>query len=110
MTTVEREVAEFKARIERLEAVVRQLVGDEPQVALATPGAPLDQETLLSWLKAQGLVRDPTLEERRLAAEWDTLSEEEKQAHIRFMHSLVLTPSLSQVLIDTAADHGLVLL
>ncbi len=41
---------------------------------------------------AQGLVRDPTPEERRLAAEWDTLSAEEKQAHIHFMHSLVLTP------------------
>jgi len=46
------------------------------------------------------VVRDPTPEERRLAAEWDTLSEEEKQAHIRFMHSLALTPPLSQVLID----------
>jgi len=100
MTTMEQEVGELKARLERLEAVVRRLAGDEPQVALSTPGAPPDQESLLLWLKTQGLVRDPTPEERRLAAEWDVLSEEEKQAHIRFMHSLVLTPSLSQVLID----------
>ena len=100
MTTVERDIEELKARLERLEAVVRRLAGDEPQVALPTSGGPADQESLLSWLKAQGLVRDPTPEERRLAAEWDVLSEEEKQDHIRFMHSLILTPPLSQVLID----------
>ena len=100
MTTMEREVGELKARLERLEAVVRRLAGDEPPVALPTPEEPAAQESLLSWLKAQGLVRDPTPEECRLAAEWDTLAEEEKQAHIHFMHSLVLTPPLSQVLID----------
>ena len=99
MTTMEQEVAELKMRLEHLEAVVRRLAGDEPQRAPQTTGIPPDQKSLLSWLKAQGLVRDPTPEERRLAAEWDTLPEEEKQAHIRFMHSLVLTPSLSQVLI-----------
>ena len=97
---MEREVEELKVRLERLEAVVRRLVGDEPQVGLPTSEKSADQEPPLSWLKAQGLVRDPTPEEKRLAAEWDTLSEEEKQAHIRFMHSLVLTPPLSQVLID----------
>ena len=100
MTTLEQEVGELKTRLERLDAMVRRLAGDEPQMALPTSGGPADQESLLSWLKAQGLVRDPTPEERRLATEWDTLSEEEKQAHIRFMHSLVLTPPLSQVLID----------
>jgi hypothetical protein len=55
---------------------------------------------LLVWLKAEGLVRDPTSEERHLAAEWDALPEEEKQAHIRFMHRLVLDPPLSQILIE----------
>ena len=100
MTTLAQEVGELKARFSASRAVVHQLAGDEPQVALPTSGGPAGQESLLSWLKAQGLVRDPTPEERHLAAEWDTLSEEEKQAHIRFMHSLVLTPPLSQVLID----------
>ena len=100
MTTMDREVEELKVRIERLEAVVHGLAGNEPQVARPTPGESVDQESLLSWLKGERVVRDPTPEERRLAAEWDTLSEEEKQAHIRFMHSLALTPPLSQVLID----------
>ncbi len=40
----------------------------------------LNQEHLLDWLKAEGVVRDPTPEERRLAAEWEALPEEEKQA------------------------------
>jgi hypothetical protein len=100
MTTMEQEVEELKVRIERLEAVVRRLAGDEPQVALPSPGEPADQELLLPWLKMQGLVRDPTPEERRLAAEWDALSEEEKQAHIRFMTAWSHSP-LSQVLIDS---------
>jgi hypothetical protein len=100
MTTLEREVGELKARLDRLEATVRRLAGNERQVVLPTPGDPLDQEHLLAWLKAQGVARDPTPEENRMAAEWDALPEEQKQAHIHFMHSLVLDPPLSQVLID----------
>lgn len=54
MTTREREVGELKACIERLEAVLRRLAGDEPQGVLPTPGEGADQGSLLSWLKAQG--------------------------------------------------------
>ena len=64
------------------------------------PDKPLDLEHLLAWLKAEGLVRDPTPEERRLAAEWDALPEEGKQDHIRLMQSLVLDPPLSQIIIE----------
>jgi hypothetical protein len=35
-----------------------------------------------------------------MAAEWDTLSEADKQAHIHFMRSLALDPLLSRVLIE----------
>jgi len=61
---------------------------------------PLDLAQILDWLKAEGLVRDPTPEERRLAAEWDALPEEGKQDHIRLMQSLVLDPPLSQIIIE----------
>lgn len=64
------------------------------------PDKPLDLEHILAWLKAEGLVRDPTPEERRLAAEWDTLPEEEKQDHIRLMRSLALDPPLSHMIIE----------
>ena len=100
MTTLEQEVGELKARLERLEAMVRSLAGDAHKAVLPAEGKPQDHEHLLAWLKARGLVRDPTPEEHCVAAEWDILSEAEKQAHIHFMHNLVLDPPLSQVLIE----------
>lgn len=98
MTTLEKELIELKIRIERLEATVHRIVDEEAQVLPPTPGEPLDPTQLLAWLKAEGLIREPTPEERRLAAEWDTLPEEQKQAHIRLMDSLVLDPPLSQII------------
>ena len=61
---------------------------------------PSDLAQILAWLKAEGLVRDPTPEERRLAAEWDALPDEGKQDHVRLMQSLVLDPPLSQIIIE----------
>ena len=100
MTTLEQEVGELMARLERLEAMVRSLAGDVHKAILPAAGEPQNQDHLLAWLKTQGLVRDPTTEEHRMAAEWDTLSEAENKAHIRFMHSLTLDPPLSRVLIE----------
>ncbi len=80
MTALELELRELKARLERLERQVRRLTGQGLEVAPPAPGEPLDPQRLLAWLKAKGLVRDPTPEERQLAAEWDALSEEERQA------------------------------
>ena len=100
MATIEREVVALKERVERLEAIIHRLVGDVPQETVSVLGRAPDQEQFLSWLKTQGFVREPTSEERRLAAEWDALPEEEKQAHIHFMHSLVLDPPLSQIIIE----------
>jgi hypothetical protein len=63
------------------------------------PTTPLDQTVLLAWLKANGLIREPTAEECRVAAAWDALSDEDKQRHIDDMQRLVLDPPLSQILI-----------
>lgn len=100
MATTEREVVALKERVERLEAIVHRLVGDAPQGTVSVSGKVPDQDQLLPWLKTQGLIREPTAEECRLAAEWDALPEEEKQAHIHFMHSLALDPPLSQIIIE----------
>ena len=100
MTTLEQEVGQLKARLDRLEAMVRALAGDAYKGVLPAAGAPQNQDPLLAWLKTQGLVRDPTPEEHRMAAEWDTLSEADKQAHVHFMRSLTLDPLLSRVLIE----------
>ena len=99
MTTLEQEVMDVKTRLEHLEAVIRRLTGDTHQAGTPVPTMPLDQTELLAWLKAHGLVRAPTAEECRVAAEWDALSDEDKQAHIDNMQHLVLDPPLSQLLI-----------
>jgi hypothetical protein len=100
MTTLEQEVGELRARLERLEAMIRSLAGDAHKAVLPAAGEPQNQDRLLAWLKTQGLVRDPTPEEHRMAAEWDTLPEAEKQAHVHFMRNLALDPLLSRVLIE----------
>jgi hypothetical protein len=100
MTSWEQELKELKTRVKRLETSVRRLTGDGYQIARSAPDQLSDQDQLLAWLKAEGLVRDPTSEERRLATEWDALPEDEKQAHVRFMRSLALDPPLSQVILE----------
>jgi len=100
MAPWEQELGELKARVERLETTVRQLANEERQMPPLKPNQLSDQEQVLAWLRAEGLVRDPTPEERRLAAEWEALPEEEKQTHVRSMHKLALDPPLSQTILE----------
>lgn len=100
MATVEAELRELKARVGRLEQVVRELRGDSSPAAPAEMEDLSERERALAILKAEGLIRDLTPEERALAAEWQALPEEEKQAHVRLMRSLVLDPPLSQIIIE----------
>jgi hypothetical protein len=100
MTTLELELVELKTRVERLETKVRRLAGDRHEVAPPAPGQPLDQEQLIAWLKAEGLVRDPTLEERELAAEWDAIPEEEKEAVRWELDHLPPGPMASDIIIE----------
>lgn len=96
MTTLEQELMELKTRVERLEAVVGRLTGDERQPS----SGPMDRQRLLTWLKLEGMVRDPTPEERRLAAEWDAMPEEEKQAISRELDHLPPGPMASDLVIE----------
>jgi hypothetical protein len=78
-------------------------MGKHDKKQKAAPGAGsgvTDSDRLVARLKAEGLIRDPTPEELSLATEWDVLSEEEKQKHIRFMQSLALDPPLSQIIAE----------
>src|ERR687886_352232 len=99
MATLEQEVMDLKTRLARLEAVIHRLVSDTSPGG-PVPAALLDETQLLAWLKAHGLVRDPTAEEYRVAAEWDALSDEDKQAHIDGMQRLGLKPPLSEIIIE----------
>jgi hypothetical protein len=100
MTLIERELIELKTRIEQLEAQVYGTAEPEVLAQLPKTDEPPDPEQLLTWLEAEGVIRLPTPEEHRLAAEWDLLLEDEKQAHLDFMHSLQLDPPLSQIIIQ----------
>ena len=100
MTTIERELLELKIRLKRLEAQVYGTTKPEMLAQPSTVDEPPDSEQFLTWLEAKGVIRPPTPEEHRLAAEWDTLLEDEKQAHIDFMHTLQLDSPLSQIIIQ----------
>jgi len=100
VTTLAQEVMNLKIRLAHLEAVVRHLAGDTPQARDPVLTTPLDPAELLVCLKVHGLVRDPTAEECRVAAEWDALSDEDKQAHIDSVQRLALDPLLSQIIIE----------
>lgn len=100
MATIELQLRELKRRVERLERIVQAMPEERLRPPVPEMEGLSERERLLAELKAEGLIRDLLPEERALAAQWDALPEEEKQAHIRFMNSLHLDPPLSQIIID----------
>ncbi len=100
MTALELELVELKTRVERLEAKVRQLAGDRHGVVPPAPGEPLDQEQLIAWLKAEGIVVDPPPIARVHAERWRSLPEEEKQAIRWELDHLPPGPMASDIVIE----------
>jgi hypothetical protein len=96
MTTLEQELMELKTRVERLEAEVGRLTTDQRQPS----SWPMDQGQILTWLKLEGIVRDPTSEERRLAEEWSAMTEAEKQGISRELDHLPPGPLASDLIIE----------
>lgn len=97
MATLEVELVELKQRIERLESAVYQVIARRPQ---ASSDPSIEQDGLMGWLKAEGLVRDPTPEEQRLANEWEDLSEEGKQTVQWELDHLPPGPLVSDIIIE----------
>ncbi len=90
---------ELEKRVEALERIVEDSHAEPPHL----PENPDEwtREDVIAFLRSQGVqISEPTPEELRLAAEWDALSEEEKQAHRAYMDSLQLDPPLSQIIIQ----------
>ena len=100
MQRVELELINIRTRLEQLERQVQRLAGEEPEVTPPTPGVPPDPRYVLAWLRAQGLIREPTPEERRLAAEWDALPEEAKEAIRWELDHLPPGPMASDIIIE----------
>ena len=99
MRTIELELLELRTRVERLEERLNRLTATVPEVP-PVPEDPTDPKQVLAWLKARGIVRDPTPEELRLAAEWDALPQEEKEAIKRELDHLPPGPLASDIIIE----------
>jgi hypothetical protein len=100
MTTLELEVVDLRTRVEQLETTVRQLAGKRRRAKPATLRGPMNQEQLLAWLKAEGLIIEPPPIVREYAAQWEALSEEEKQAVRWELDHLPPGPMVSDIIIE----------
>src|SRR3990172_7210535 len=98
MTTLEREVLELKKRIDRLESNLRRLIGAR-LVAIPAAGE-TDPAALAEWLQAEGLVREPMLEEASLAAEWETITEDERRAIQHELDHVPAGPLASDIILE----------
>jgi len=103
MATAEVALRELETRVTWLEQALRELrrdggrailVSDEEMESLS------EREQLLVELKAEGLIRDLTPEERALAEEWNALPEGEKEAVVQEMRNLKPGPMLSDIIIQ----------
>jgi len=103
MTTVEVKLRELETRVMWLEQAVQELCDSgRPSLAGENMGKGLSERTcLLAELKAGGLIRDLTPNEQVLAAEWNALPGDEKQAIIRELHNLKPGPMLSDIVIES---------
>ena len=101
MSVAEIELEQLKKRVDWLEQAVQELRGKKAQAPPAVEREGLsEREWLLAELKAQGLIRDLTPGERARAERWRKLPEAEREAHLRYMRSLVLSPPLSEIIIE----------
>lgn len=96
---LELEMTEIKTRLGHLELAVREIAG-ERRPALHPLDMPVNNEGLLAWLRMQGLVRDPTDEEKSLAAEWDELSDGERQSILWELSHLPPGEMASEIIIE----------
>jgi hypothetical protein len=103
MAMVEVELRELETRVTWLEQAIRELRGDGGRAVLVSDEemeSLSEREQLLVELKAEGLIRDLTPEERARAAEWDALPEDEKEAVVQEMRNLKPGPMLSDIIIQ----------
>lgn len=101
MTTadLQLEMTEIKTRLRWLETTVREFAGRQQPLPPSLDRL-LSNQDLVTWLRAQGLVRDPTAEELLLSAQWDELPEQEKQAVVWELDHLPPGPMVSDIIIE----------
>jgi hypothetical protein len=101
---VQEELEDIKARLTRLESRHgRRAKRDQNQLQHIPPKslAEMNRTELMAWLTDEGLIREPTEEERRLAAEWsaewNAMSEDERQAIQWELDHLPAGPMVSDI-------------
>jgi hypothetical protein len=90
---------ELEKRVTALERLVESSQADTPTL----PENPDEwtRDDAIAFLRSRGIqVSEPTGAELALAAEWEAMSEEDKQAHRDYMDSLEFDPPLSQIIIE----------
>ena len=96
---LELEVAQLKTRLVDVERTVRERLGGFG--AVSPPAKlPVSNAELLDWLRQQGLVREPTPDELRMAEMWNQRTEEEKQAVLWELDHLPPGPMASDIIIE----------
>jgi hypothetical protein len=101
LETLQQEVAALKERVAQLENRVGASVRHQPRRRLsAPPSQNMNQAEMMAWLKAEGIVREPTEEEIALGAEWNALSGEEKTAALWELDHLPPEPMISDIIIE----------
>ncbi len=89
--------------LEKRVTVLERLVASPRAETLTLPENPDEwtRDDAIAFLRSRGIqVSEPTGAELALAAEWEAMSEEDKQAHRDYMDSLELDPPLSQIIIE----------
>lgn len=107
MTVLEAELVDIRARLAWLEATVTTLMPrpvtarrKRPNTRFVVTDRAMTSEEVVARLKADGLIRDLTPEERKLASEWDALPEEEKKAVRVALDNLPPGPMVSDIIIE----------
>lgn len=97
---LEEEVTALKVRLEHLEATVHRLVGSVPDVAGPGLAQPFDPAQLRAWLRAEGMISEPTLAEQTAAERWNALPVEEQQRLRLELERPAPGPMVSDIVID----------
>lgn len=99
--TIEQELATLKTRVAHVETMLRQLLeADGIEVEEPVSGEHMNQEELLTWLKAHKLIIEAPPETHVYVERWQARSTEEQQAILRELDQLPDGPMVSDIVIE----------
>ncbi len=106
LAKLQKEVVRLKNELAETRRILRDkglLPSDGKRRAQRDTDPLSDQERAIQALRRAGVLRDLTPEEKKIAAQWDTLSSEEQRRVIEKLKSIKFNPPLSESIIQ---DRG----